>query len=101
MAGHGIKRAAKPGGHMRHEPRLAAARRPLEQDRQAVFMRRREKGNLVALRQVEGGVSRPLQVGVGSVHLHHSAATWSGSCLMRSRSIGPGSIISRPGTNTA
>ena len=74
MAGDGVKRAAQPMRHRGDETGLAAAGRAFQQDRQFTRRGGEEDIAFVALRQVEGGVSRPLQV-EGSVHLHHSAAT--------------------------
>jgi hypothetical protein len=46
-----IRRAAQAVGHVLDETRLAAAGRPLEQDRQPALVRRLEDADLVADRQ--------------------------------------------------
>ena len=74
VAGNGIERPAEPSGHMGDEAGLAAACRTLKEHRQAVGIGSGENFAFIALGQVEGGVSRPLQF-QGSMHVHHSAGT--------------------------
>ena len=81
MAGDGEERQPEPRRHVLDEARLAAAGRPLQQQRQPVGVRRLEDRALVADRPVEGGGPRV-------VHRHSPGTT-----------AGPGSMISRRTTS--
>ena len=73
VTGDGVKGPAEPRRHMRDEAALAAAGRPLQQQRQRVGMGGGEDLALVAARQVEGKFV-PLQ-GHTAVHRHHAPPT--------------------------
>jgi len=54
VAGDGVEWAAQPGRHVFHEPRLAAAGRPLQKKGQAVGMGGFKQGNFLCDGAVEG-----------------------------------------------